>query len=122
VELDYQFHAWIFRASGRRTLYEAWMAISGKVRLYLAATNLVYPSQQEIAQGHRAILEAIRAKNPRRADKAMQTHLREMLQLFVTKVIRKAPDAAAGRTARPAEVAWARKKPSMPHRPGRTPR
>lgn len=122
VELDYQFHAWICRASGRRTLYEAWLAISGKVRLYLAATNLVYPSQQEIAQGHRAILDAIRTRNPRRANRAMQAHLREMLQLFVTKVIRKGPETTPGRTAGPAPGARARKRRASARGPGRPPR
>jgi DNA-binding GntR family transcriptional regulator len=89
VELDYQFHAQICRASGDRTLYETWLAISGKVRLYLSATNLVYPNQQDIAHGHRAILDALRARSTRRAHRAMQEHLGEMLNLFVAKVIRK---------------------------------
>jgi DNA-binding GntR family transcriptional regulator len=97
VELDYQFHATICRASGHRVLYETWVAISGKVRLYLSATNLVYPNQQDIAHGHRAILDAIRAKSKERAHRAMQEHLGEMLNLFVAKVIRKATRSRAGR-------------------------
>lgn len=103
VDLDYQFHACICRASGNRTLYETWVAISGKVRLYLAATNLVYPNQQDIARGHRAILEALRAKSPEGAHRAMQEHLGEMLNLFVAQVIRQEGPKARrpGRLARP---------------------
>jgi DNA-binding GntR family transcriptional regulator len=52
VELDYQFHAFICRASGHRTLYETWTVISGKVRLYLSTTNLMYRDLKAVVRGH----------------------------------------------------------------------
>lgn len=115
VGLDYQFHAHICRASGHGVLYETWQAISGKVRLYLSATNLVYPNQQDIAHGHQAILDAIRAKSKKRAHRAMQEHLGEMLNLFVAQVIRKAGRAATERRA--ISSGHGRRPPEEPARP-----
>jgi DNA-binding GntR family transcriptional regulator len=89
VELDYQFHAAVCRASGNSTLYEAWVAVSGKVRLYLSTTNLMYPDPRAIVQGHRAILGALRSQRGDRAHRAMQDHLGEMLDAFVAQAIGK---------------------------------
>ena len=95
VELDYQFHAFICRVSGHRTLYETWSAISGKVRLYLSTTNLMYRSLKAAVRGHREILAALRSRNKARANRVMQEHLREVLNIFVAKLAR------TGRRARP---------------------
>ena len=53
VDLDYEFHDFICRASGHRTLYETWSAISGKVRLYLSTTNLMYRNLKLVCEGSR---------------------------------------------------------------------
>ena len=79
VEMDYQFHAAICRGSGHRTLYETWSAMSGKIRLYLSTTNLMYRNLKAIVRGHREILAALRARDPKRANQAMQDHLGERL-------------------------------------------
>ncbi len=79
VELDYQFHSAICRASGHRTLFETWSAMSGKVRLYLSTTNLMYRDLHAIVRGHLDIVAALRARNPKRAAQAMQDHLGERL-------------------------------------------
>lgn len=97
VALDYQFHDALCRASGHQTLYEAWSAISGKVRLYLATTNLVYRSLRTAARGHRAILAALGSGDGARASRAVQDHLGEVLNVFVARIIRKTPESAATR-------------------------
>ena len=88
VELDYQFHAFICRASGHRTLYETWSAISGKVRLYLSTTNLMYRDLKAVVRGHGEILAALRSRDRVRANQVMQEHLGEMLNDFVARVAR----------------------------------
>jgi DNA-binding GntR family transcriptional regulator len=88
VELDYQFHAFICRASGHRTLYETWTVISGKVRLYLSTTNLMYRDLKAVVRGHGEILAALRSQDKARANRVMQEHLGEMLNDFVAKVAR----------------------------------
>lgn len=86
VEMDYQFHAFICRASGHRTLYETWSAISGKVRLYLSTTNLMYRDLRAVVRGHGEILAALRSRDRVRANQVMQEHLSEMLNAFVARV------------------------------------
>ncbi|HTX52689.1 MAG TPA: GntR family transcriptional regulator [Candidatus Baltobacteraceae bacterium] len=79
VELDYEFHAAICRASGHRTLFETWSAMSGKIRLYLSTTNLMYRDLNAIVRGHLDIVAALRARHPKRAAQAIQDHLGERL-------------------------------------------
>jgi DNA-binding GntR family transcriptional regulator len=96
VELDYQFHDFICQASGHRTLYETWSAISGKVRLYLSTTNLMYRDLKAVARGHGEILAVLRTRNPVRANRVIQEHLGEMLNDFVATL----PRASRHRTPR----------------------
>jgi DNA-binding GntR family transcriptional regulator len=85
VELDYQFHDFICRGSGHRTLYETWSAISGKVRLYLSTTNLMYRNLKLVVRGHGEIVAALRSRDRVRANRVIQEHLGEMLNDFVVK-------------------------------------
>jgi DNA-binding GntR family transcriptional regulator len=91
VDLDYQFHDFICRASGHRTLYETWSAISGKVRLYLSTTNLMYRNLRLIVRGHGEIVAALRSRDKVRVNRVMQEHLGEMRKEFVTRVRRPRP-------------------------------
>ncbi len=95
VELDYQFHAFVCLASGHRTLYETWSAISGKVRLYLSTTNLMYRDLKAVVRGHGEILAALRSRDRVRANQVMQEHLGEMLNDFSARAAR------PGRRTRP---------------------
>ena len=88
MELDYQFHAFVCRASGHRMLYDAWSVISGKVRLYLSTTNLMYRDLKLVARGHGEIVAALRTRNKSRANRVMQEHLGEMLNGFVATLKR----------------------------------
>lgn len=88
VEWDYQFHEYIMRASGHRLLYETWVGMDRKIRIYLAATNLMYRDMKSVVDGHMPILEALRRRDPQRASRVMAEHLGEVLDLFLTKVMR----------------------------------
>jgi len=85
VELDYRFHDFICRASGHRTLYETWSAISGKVRLYLSTTNLMYRNLAHVVRGHGEIVAALRSRDTARANRTIQAHLGEMLNGVAAK-------------------------------------
>lgn len=104
VEMDYQFHATICRASGHQTLYETWSAMSGKIRLYLSATNLMYRDMKAIGRGHREVLDALRARDGAWANRAMQEHLGERLNqradLLTRQEARKARTSAIFRESR----------------------
>jgi DNA-binding GntR family transcriptional regulator len=88
VERDYQFHDYIIRASGHRLLHETWSGMDRKVRVYLSATNLMYKDMKAVVEGHLPILQALRRRDPQRASRVMAEHLGEVLDLFLTKVIR----------------------------------
>jgi DNA-binding GntR family transcriptional regulator len=88
VEWDYQFHEYIIRASGHRLLHETWSGMDRKVRVYLSATNLMYKDMKAVVEGHLPILQALRRRDPQRASRVMAEHLGEVLDLFLTKVIR----------------------------------
>ncbi len=89
VEWDYQFHEYIMRASGHRLLYETWVGMDRKIRVYLSATNLMYTDMKAVVQGHLSILQALRRRDPQRAGRVMAEHMGEVLDLFLTKVMRK---------------------------------
>lgn len=89
VEWDYQFHEYIMRASGHRLLHETWMGMDRKIRVYLSATNLMYADMKAVVDGHRPILQALRRRDPQRASRVMGEHMGEVLDLFLSKVMRK---------------------------------
>jgi DNA-binding GntR family transcriptional regulator len=89
VEWDYQFHEYIMRASGHRLLYDTWVGMDRKIRVYLSATNLMYTDMKAVVQGHLPILQALRRRDPQRASRVMAEHMGEVLDLFLTKVLGK---------------------------------
>ncbi|MFB3817867.1 MAG: GntR family transcriptional regulator [Candidatus Methylomirabilales bacterium] len=102
LELDFEFHERICRASGHRMLYEIWSGMERKVRLFLSATNLLYTDLRGIVRGHAGILDALRRRDGAAAQQAMARHLGERLGHPG------APAAAAGRRRpRPADGASA---------------
>jgi DNA-binding GntR family transcriptional regulator len=88
IEWDYQFHEHIMRASRHRLLYETWVGMDRKIRVYLSATNLMYGDMKAVVQGHVPILRALERRDPERARRVMAEHLDEVLDLFITKVLR----------------------------------
>ncbi len=98
IELDYEFHAFICRASGHSILYDVWSGMDGKVRLFLSATNLMYRDMKAIVRGHQEILDALRRRDKARASRVMGDHLGEVVGLFLTKVIQGRPARRASRS------------------------
>jgi DNA-binding GntR family transcriptional regulator len=87
IEWDYQFHEYIMRASRHRLLYETWVGMDRKIRVYLSATNLMYADMKAVVEGHVPILRALARRDPERARRVMADHLAEVLDLFITKVL-----------------------------------
>lgn len=96
IEWDFQFHAYIMRASGHRLLYDTWMGMDGKIRVYLSATNLMYADMKSVVEGHLPILQALRRRDPQRASRVMAEHLGEVLDLFLTQVLQRQVQRDAG--------------------------
>ena len=98
IEWDYQFHEYIMRASGHPLLYETWLGMDRKIRVYLSATNLMYADMKSVVEGHLPILQALRRRDPQRASRVMAEHMGEVLDLFLTKVMRKEARQGGGRS------------------------
>lgn len=119
IEWDYQFHEYIMRASRHRLLYETWVGMDRKIRVYLSATNLMYADMKTVVEGHVPILRALERRDPERARRVMSDHLAEVLDLFITKVL---GDDGRGRPqGRHTELGSAAASAVEPHRgPGTT--
>ena len=97
LELDFQFHAFVCQASGHRILYQTWSGMAGKIRLFLAATNLMYQDLSRIVRGHKLILEALKSRDKAKACRVMGEHLGEMLDPFIARLVSSRARAHRGR-------------------------
>lgn len=85
-KLDFDFHALIYEASGNPFLQEILESIKNKMRpLVPLAKPLLARGYEE----HKKVLEALRSKDPERAEKALQQHNLGM-QIQIQKVMREA--------------------------------
>jgi len=116
IEWDYQFHEHIMRASRHRLLYETWVGMDRKIRVYLSATNLMYGDMKTVVEGHVPILRALERRDPERARRVMADHLAEVLDLFITKVLRS--DGRGKVRAQPSKRGSAAPPDAGPFEPG----
>jgi DNA-binding GntR family transcriptional regulator len=74
VEHDTRFHQLIVEASGNQRLIEIWSTLQVEARTTITAlaTGL---TAAEAADLHRPILEALRRRNPKQAEKAIRSHV-----------------------------------------------
>ena len=71
-----EFHGLIVRAAGNATLERQWAMLEPFARTYLTAVTAGIDLRQ-LAERHRTILEALRARDPDWAAAAMRAHLME---------------------------------------------
>jgi DNA-binding GntR family transcriptional regulator len=116
IEWDYQFHEHIMRASRHRLLYETWVGMDRKIRVYLSATNLMYGDMKTVVEGHVPILRALERRDPERARRVMAEHLAEVLDLFITKVLRS--DGRGTMRSQPSKRGSATPPDAEPFEPG----
>jgi DNA-binding GntR family transcriptional regulator len=93
AQADADFHAAIVRGAANATLSRQWAALEPYSRTYITVsrpgTDLVALSEQ-----HRPILEALQARKPAAAAKAMQRHLLQATELLRASAEEPARDAA----------------------------
>ena len=79
VDADYAFHQAIIKTSGNRTLQHLWktMRLAMTTSVTHAMTQLTHRSLQEIGERHVPVLDALRARDPKRAEAAMRQHIEE---------------------------------------------
>ena len=75
--MDSQFHRQIYLFSGSTILYETLIPLHKKIQRYRRAAMSVSSRAQESVAEHRAVYEAIAARNPAEADRLMEEHVRK---------------------------------------------
>lgn len=79
-ELNLKFHSVIYRASQRPKLAKLIADLRESSAAYLRLNAAVSPTAQETRADHTRIVDACRARAPKRAAKAMVTHLEHTVQ------------------------------------------
>lgn len=83
TELNIQFHMVLARASRNEMLLRFTEQLYGYVRRF-RTTTFTYPGRAQIAvDEHRALLDALRARDPERAERIARDHMRRALEVRI---------------------------------------
>jgi DNA-binding GntR family transcriptional regulator len=79
VAADFAFHQIIIKASGNRMLQHVWQTMRLATTTFVTHSmmQLTHRSMTEIGERHVAVLEALRARDPIRAEAEMRRHIEE---------------------------------------------
>jgi DNA-binding GntR family transcriptional regulator len=81
VEHDVAFHRLIVEASGNRVLLETWSSLRIEARTIVTALTAGLDGH-DIAERHRPVLEALRARNPELAGSTLRRHVEQFGELL----------------------------------------
>jgi DNA-binding GntR family transcriptional regulator len=81
VEHDVAFHRLIVEASGNRVLFETWLSLRIEARTIVTALRTGLDGH-DIAERHRPVLEALRARDPGLAGTALRRHIEQFGELL----------------------------------------
>jgi len=84
--LDFEFHAAVYNASGNPVLQELLAAIKDKMR---PLSLQVRPILSRLYGDHQSILEALKAHDPGKTDRAFRRHNRKMMVLIRSEMAAK---------------------------------
>ena len=74
VTRDLDFHKTIIALSGHRRLQDQFRLVEQSVRLYIAWSDALMPSRDEIVETHRPIVDAIIARDAALAERILRDH------------------------------------------------
>jgi len=78
VEKDMHFHKVICYSSKHSRLIKFWSEMDYQIRTLLIAADLVFYNPEQIAQRHNQIIEALKAKDPDKAEKCIKNHINQV--------------------------------------------
>lgn len=78
ITRDVDFHARIVALADNMLLTRLWAAVNPHLWTYVAVRGLIDLSPAQIAARHQAIVDALRSRDPDRAEGAMHAHLLEL--------------------------------------------
>lgn len=75
ISEDFRFHQTICELSGHRKLLELWLTLENQLRVFLTIEKNLFGNSFQFIATHRPILEAIKGRKTRPAQKAIRSHL-----------------------------------------------
>ena len=78
VEKDMHFHKVICYSSKHTRLIKFWSEMNYQIRTFLVTADLVFYNPEQIWQRHNKILEAIKTKDPDKAEKCIKNHINQV--------------------------------------------
>lgn len=74
--IDTQFHQRVCELSGSRILMRVWLPLFTQLRRFITQAHQRYfPQRTEIADGHQPLVDALRSRNPKKAEAAVAQHI-----------------------------------------------
>jgi DNA-binding GntR family transcriptional regulator len=86
VARDVEFHTRICRIADHDLLYRLWSAVDPHLWTYLAVRGLLDLPPGTVARRHAHVVEALRSRDPDRAERAMRAHLLELREIAQRKL------------------------------------
>ena len=81
-KLNEAFHETLYRACPNRTLVNMTLGLKNQMRKYNAKTTLIPGRHVQSLSEHKAILEAISAREPERAERLVREHIANVRRVF----------------------------------------
>ncbi len=81
IARDVIFHSRICAMADNALLSRLWSAVNPHIWTYVAVRGLLDLPPEQVARRHEAVIEALRSRDPDRAEKAMRVHLLELRDL-----------------------------------------
>ena len=75
VKKDMEFHKMICHFSKHTRLIKFWSDMDYQIRMFLVTTDVVFHNPEEVAKRHNEILDAIKKKDPDKAETCIKNHI-----------------------------------------------
>ena len=74
--IDTEFHQRVCELSGSRILLRVWLPLFTQLRRFITqAHERYFPLRTEIADGHQPLVDALRSRDPKKAEAAITQHI-----------------------------------------------
>jgi DNA-binding GntR family transcriptional regulator len=95
VDADFAFHQTVIKAAGNHMLQDVWqsMRLATTTLVTHSMTQMTHRSMFEIGERHVTVLEALRSRDPARAEHAMRRHIEEPGD-WIREAVRKEKESA----------------------------
>jgi len=82
ISEDLRFHQTVCQLSGHRKLLEVWLTLVNQLRVFLSIEKDFFESAYQYVSTHHPILEAIKRRNKKSAEKAIRDHLKLAMRVI----------------------------------------